>query len=247
MTGNGTRDHATHNRAQVRYFERAGREAMKPVDSQYVRRQVDELIRFSGLARGAHVLEVGCGMGRYTLPLARRGLRLEGIDLSQSLLDRLESHNADRLPLELHCLDVVEAPERLGRRYDAVVGFFILHHLHDLDVSFDAIARLVRPGGNVTFLEPNPLNPMYYAQLALSPGMSWDGERGIMKMRSSIVGAAMHAAGLVGFRRHRFGFLPPFAANLRFAPPLERALERFPLWRPLLPFQLFGAQGRIEG
>jgi 2-polyprenyl-3-methyl-5-hydroxy-6-metoxy-1,4-benzoquinol methylase len=247
MTDDRTRELATHNEAQVRYFERAGKEAMKPVDSQYVRRQVDELVRFSGLVAGAHVLEVGCGMGRYTLPLARRGFSVDGIDLSQSLLDRLDSHNAGRLPLELYCLDVVEAPERLGRRYDAVVGFFILHHLHDLDVSFEAIARLVRPGGMVAFLEPNPLNPLYYVQLALSPEMSWEGERGILRMRSAIIRAAMRAAGLTGFHADRFGFLPPFAANLRFGPPVERTLERFPPWRPLLPFQLFGARGSIAG
>ena len=231
-----------HNRSQVRYFERAGKEAMKPVDSPYVNGQVDELVRFAGLAEGAHVLEVGCGMGRYTLPLAERGLRVEGLDLSQALLDRLEDFDDGRHDLALHCLDVLDAPAHLGQRFDAVVGFFTLHHLHELEASFAAMARLLRPGGRIAFLEPNPLNPLYYVQIALSPGMTWAGDKGILQMRPRTVFEAMRTAGLDDRALRRFGFFPPFVANRRWGSRAEDVLERFPLWRPLLPFQLFCGQ-----
>lgn len=234
-----------HNRSQVRYFERAGKEAMKPVDSPYVRSQVDELVRFAGLGQGAHVLEVGCGMGRYTLPLAERGLRVEGLDLSQALLERLERFNAGRYELALHCLDILDAPAKLGGRFDAVVGFFTLHHLHELEGSFAAMARLVRPGGRIAFLEPNPLNPLYYVQIVLAPGMTWAGDKGILQMRPRTVFAAMHAAGLGDLALRRFGFFPPVVANRRWGSRAEDVLERFPPWRPLLPFQLFRGQASV--
>lgn len=241
-------DFEDHNRAQIAYFEQAGKEAMKPAASRYVHRQVDELVRFAGLSPGARVLDIGCGMGRYTLPLAERSLRVEGLDLSQSLLDRLEAFNDGRYDIALHCADVLDPPAGLEEGFDAVVGFFTLHHLHDLALSFGAMARLVKPGGRVVFLEPNPLNVLYYVQLVVAPGMSWAGDKGILRMRPRTVFRSMEAGGLTGCSLRRFGFFPPFVANRRWGSSMERLVERFPLWRPFLPFQLFrGDRAGVEG
>jgi SAM-dependent methyltransferase len=241
-----------HNRAQIAYFEHAGKRAMQPTSSPYVERQVDELVRFSGLAEGERVLDVGCGMGRYTFPLAERGLRVEGLDLSRTLLDRLDRFNAGRYDIPLHCADVIDLPAALDGRFDAVVGFFTLHHLHDLPASFAAMARLVRPGGRVVFLEPNPLNVLYYIQLAVAPGMSWEGDKGILRMRPRTVFSAMEGAGLMSPAMTRFGLFPPFVTNRVWGWRLERMLERVRVWRSLLAFQLFRGDrapspgGRLE-
>jgi SAM-dependent methyltransferase len=228
-----------HNRAQIEYFEHAGKRAMRPVSSPYVERQVDELVRFADLVEGELVLDVGCGMGRYTFPLADRGLRVEGVDLSQTLLDQLDRFNAGRYDIPLHCADVIDLPAALGARFDAVVGFFTLHHLHDLPASFAAMVRLVRPGGRVVFLEPNPLNVLYYVQIAVAPGMTWRGDKGILKMRPRTVFSAMEAAGLTSPAMTRFGVFPPFIANRSWGSRAERTLERVRAWRSLLAFQLF--------
>jgi SAM-dependent methyltransferase len=230
-----------HNRAQLEYFERAGKHAMRPTDSSYVQRQVDRLVAFAGLAAGERVLDVGCGMGRYTFALADRGLAVEGLDLSEALLDRLREFDGGRYRIPLHCADVLDPPDELRGRFDAVVGFFTLHHLHDLAGCLRAMRSLVRPGGRVVFLEPNPLNPLYYIQMLVVPGMSWSGDRGILTMRQSNVFHAIRAAGLVNPAVERFGFFPPFVVNRRFGTRLEDALERVRLWRSFLPFQLFRA------
>jgi SAM-dependent methyltransferase len=230
-----------HNRAQLEYFERAGRHAMRPTDSSYVRRHVDRLVAFAGLAAGERVLDVGCGMGRYTFALADRGLAVEGLDLSEALLDRLREFDAGRYRIPLHCADILDPPDELHGRFDAVVGFFTLHHLHDLTGCLRAMRSLVGRGGRVVFLEPNPLNPLYYVQMLVVPGMSWSGDRGILTMREPKVFHAMEAAGLANPALERFGFFPPFVVNRGFGPRLEDVLERVPLWRSFLPFQLFRA------
>jgi hypothetical protein len=100
------------------------------------------------------------------------------------------------------------------------------------------MVRLVRPGGRVVFLEPNPLNVLYYLQIVIAPGMTWAGDKGILKMRARIVFDAMERAGLSGPSVARFGFFPPFLANRPWGSRLERTLERVPVWEPFLPFQL---------
>ena len=230
-----------HNRSQRRYFEEREKRGMRPAATPYLRRHVDELVRFTPLARGDRVLEVGCGMGRYTFLLAERGLRVEGLDLSPVLLERLRDFGDGRYEIPLHAADVAEPPPGLEQRFDAVIGLFALHHLHDLDRCFESIARLIRPGGRLAFLEPNPLNPLYYVQMAVTPGMTWAGDRGIVRMRPGVVLGSMAAAGLRSRPAERFGFFPPFVANARGASQVEAALERVRPLRPFLPFQLFGA------
>jgi SAM-dependent methyltransferase len=53
---------------------------------------VDPIVAFLvDLARGAAVLELGVGTGRIALPLAERGVRVHGIDLSEAMVARLRA------------------------------------------------------------------------------------------------------------------------------------------------------------
>ncbi len=231
-----------HNQGQIGYYDRPERKRrMYPNRSRYVVRQAERLVRFAGLEPGMRILEVGCGMGRYTFLLADRGLALEGLDLSPDLVSRFRGFDGGRYGIPVHQADVARPPSELEGRFDAVVGFMTLHHMHDLGACMAAVARLLAPGGRVAFLEPNPYNPLYYVQVTVSPGMTWAAEGGMLRMRPGILRQAMGAAGLAEFRHERFGFFPSFVTNARGGGALEGALERVPLWRPLLPFQLFGA------
>jgi SAM-dependent methyltransferase len=233
---------AKHNQTQIRYF--AGMKTnMLPADTPYVRRQVEEMIAFAGLRPGDRVLEVGCGMGRYTMPLLRSGLNVEGLDLSPFLLEQLRIHAP--LDLKVYNADIMAPPAELEGKFDAVVGFFTLHHLHDMEHCFSAMATLVRPGGTVAFLEPNAFNPLYYVQVTVTPGMTWEGDRGIVRMRRKPVFRAMQRAGLESLRVHRFGFFPPFLSNSKVGGALEQVIERI-VWRKVLPFQIFaGAKATL--
>jgi len=232
-----------HNEEQQAYFAARVPRTMIPVTTPYVRRHVDELLRGSGLGSGDSVLEVGCGMGHYTFELASRGLALEGLDLSAVLLDRLRAYATEEdVSIPLHCADIAEAGAELAGRFDGVIGLFTLHHLHDLGASLASMAPMLRPGGRIAFVEPNPFNPLYYVQIAGTPGMSWRHERGLLRLRPAVLRRAVAAAGLASFELRRYGFLPPFAANRASARAVERTLERIGALRPVSAFQLILAR-----
>jgi len=50
-------------------------------------REVDFLVEVLGLTAEDHVLDVGCGPGRHVVELARRGIRVTGLDISRRFLD----------------------------------------------------------------------------------------------------------------------------------------------------------------
>lgn len=228
-----------HNQFQREYFERADHPSLQPTGSLYLRRHVEAMLRFADIEPGERVLEVGCGMGRYTFILAEQGVRVEGLDLSSELLERMQERNENGYDIPLHGFDLLECPPEMYGQFDAVIGFFVLHHVHDLEACFSTIGKLVRPGGRVAFLEPNPSNPLYYAQIFATREMSWEGERGMLDMRPKSLYPAMEKAGLCPTNFIRFGYFPPFVTNQRWGARLETALERVPVWQGAHPFQLF--------
>jgi glycosyltransferase involved in cell wall biosynthesis len=232
-------DVAHHNDVQTAYFSRSALPRMTPGDTPYVRRQIDEVARAARLEPGRSVLEVGAGMGRYSFGLARLGVRLECLDLTPAVLARLATADRDHVILARHCADVAHLPDSLVGRFDAVVGFFALHHMHDLHACLAGAARALRPGGRLVFCEPNAFNPLFYAQIALTPGMTWEGDRGVARMRPSIVVPAMVDAGLTDVALRRFGAFPPVLTNRPVGRRAEAALERIPGWGAVKPFQLF--------
>lgn len=229
----------SHNERQRRYF--TGRELprmdLTRSATPFTLRHVDAAIAKAHAGPDDRVLDVGCGMGRYTVALARRGLSVEGMDLTPELLAVLGDAGPDATPT--HVGDLAEPPAGLLGRFDVVMGFFMLHHIADLPAAFRGVRALLRPGGRAVFVEPNPLFPGYYLQITLTPGMTWEGDRGILRMRPGRLAAAASAAGLVDFATERFGAFPPFLANRPLAARLEHLLEAVPGWRPMRAFQLF--------
>jgi len=51
-------------------------------------REVDFLLEELSLQQGASILDVGCGTGRHSIELAKRGFAVTGLDLSSEMLAR---------------------------------------------------------------------------------------------------------------------------------------------------------------
>lgn len=103
---------------------------------------------------GEQVLELACGTGRFTLPLARSGADVTGGDLSEAMLALAKARaEAEGLALTLLPLDMRDFA--LGRRFDTVIvaANSLLHLTQTQDqLSFlAAAARHLQPGGRLIF------------------------------------------------------------------------------------------------
>lgn len=92
---------------------------------------------------GAHILELGCGVGRVTHPLLERGFTVTAVDESREMLDRVRGARVVRSPIE--SLD-------LGETFDVVMLASFLVQTGDTDLRralLRTCARHVAAGGCV--------------------------------------------------------------------------------------------------
>jgi 2-polyprenyl-3-methyl-5-hydroxy-6-metoxy-1,4-benzoquinol methylase len=57
---------------------------------------IEEVLSGQGIAAGARVLDAGCGTGRYSAELAKRGFRVSGVDRSAELIEMAEKKEQPR-------------------------------------------------------------------------------------------------------------------------------------------------------
>ena len=239
---------------QRRFYETRAHQHLQPRDQDfYAEKQTTVVADSLGLGPGDRVLEVGAGFGRFTFALLGRCGSVVASDLAPRVLETLERARDERgIAVErctTRCLDVTTFDaDGFGERFSFLVGFFLLHHLPDVARCVARLAPLLAPGGQMAFVEPNRRNPLFLAQVACCPDMTWAEEKGMFQLSHSGVTDAFRAAGLAPAPVQRFGFFPPQLLNRSHAARrIEARLETSPVLRPLLPFLLLRARRATAG
>ncbi len=127
--------------------------------TQHTRPEVDFIEQVIGNDRAKAILDVGCGTGRHSLELARRGYNVLGVDLSASMLMQArQAAAAANLPVRFMQCDARDLPFE-GRFNVAIMlceGAFSLMETDAMDAAILAnIARALKPGGQLVMTAPN--------------------------------------------------------------------------------------------
>lgn len=118
--------------------------------SPYPQEVVDTVITASRLHNASKVLEVGCGTGQLSVPLAQHGINLLALELGPHLV-ALARRNLKQFPnvqVETGSFEEWPLPPQ---KFDAVVSASAFHWL-DPVVRFSKPAQTLRPGGFLTIL-----------------------------------------------------------------------------------------------
>lgn len=106
------------------------------------------------LQRGGRVLELACGTGRFTIPLARAGLEVVAGDLSEQMLAsaRVAAAKAG-VAIDFRMLDMRDFD--LGMRFDTVVvaanSVLHLHRIEEFRNFVASVERHLKPDGRLVF------------------------------------------------------------------------------------------------
>ena len=96
---------------------------------------------------GLSLLDIGCGGGLLSEPMARLGFAVTGADASERNIGTAKAHAA-QTGLEIdYRASTAEALEAEGLSFDVVLNMEVVEHVADVTAYLDACARLVKPGG----------------------------------------------------------------------------------------------------
>jgi ubiquinone/menaquinone biosynthesis C-methylase UbiE len=113
---------------------------------------VDAVLERCPVLAGAVVLDLGCGSGQVTLPIARDAAHVLAVDVSAEAIKMLEERARREGISNIQGLaQPIETLELEPESVDLVVSNYALHHLRDADKE-DALARAyrwLRPGGRL--------------------------------------------------------------------------------------------------
>ena len=163
-------------------------------------------------APGTSVLDVGCGVGRWSRRLAAAGARVTGVDISATMLAEARRRAADAglaescrfVQADLSTLD-------LDRRFDQILGVTVLQHILRPVALIEAIRRLRRhlaPGGELVLLEAMPSRLTSRCDSPVFTARTWDLYRRLFE------GA--------GFEIARLGGVDPAPFKILFLPFYSR-------------------------
>lgn len=109
----------------------------------------DAVAFFERLAGGGRVLELAIGTGRIGLPLASRGVRVEGIEISPAMVARLRAKpGGDRVPVTIGDMADVAVPGTYRLTYVVFNTFFNLLTQDDQVRCFENVATHLDHGGS---------------------------------------------------------------------------------------------------
>ena len=117
----------------------------------------DDFVKLARLGEAARIVEIGCGTGKATAPLATRGYRITCVELGEQL-----AALARRNLAAFRNVDVVTAafetwqPSASG--FDAIVAFSAFHWI-DPELRYTKPASLLRPGGALAVVDTSHVLP----------------------------------------------------------------------------------------
>lgn len=154
---------STVDRAEVDQFERlaetwwdergsmATLHKFNPVRLGYIRDQA--ALHFgrdpkqAGCLSGLRMLDIGCGGGILSEPLARLGAVMVGADPAQANIEVARRHAAQSGVSIDYRATTAEALADAGERFDVVLAMEVVEHVADVALFVARCAEMVRPGG----------------------------------------------------------------------------------------------------
>jgi 2-polyprenyl-3-methyl-5-hydroxy-6-metoxy-1,4-benzoquinol methylase len=148
-------------------FENYGRKYDEESFTQGTSGECDFIEKELNYNKSLKIIDIGCGTGRHSIELAKRGYTVTGIDLSESQLERArEKAKAKNLQVDFQKRDARQLPFK--EEFDLAMliceGAFPLMETDEMNYEIlrNAAAAL-KPGGKLIFTTLNGLFPLFHS------------------------------------------------------------------------------------
>ncbi|MDD5331702.1 MAG: class I SAM-dependent methyltransferase [Candidatus Nanoarchaeia archaeon] len=116
----------------IRYSSKGGKICDK--------RQMESFFNVVNNVKGKKILEIGCGVGRFTKLLSERGADVTGVDTSKNMIDYCKKNDKKGTYLVANAL---ELPFK-DKSFDIVYSISVFNHLKSYETAISELARVSR-------------------------------------------------------------------------------------------------------
>jgi 2-polyprenyl-6-hydroxyphenyl methylase / 3-demethylubiquinone-9 3-methyltransferase len=97
--------------------------------------------------KGLRILDIGCGGGLLSEPMARLGATVIGADPSQVNIEVAKIHAAQSdLSIDYRA-ETAEALAAAGEQFDVILNMEVVEHVADVPLFIEACGKMLKPGG----------------------------------------------------------------------------------------------------
>lgn len=96
---------------------------------------------------GLRLLDIGCGGGLLSEPMARLGFDVVAADASEKNIKTASVHAAEQALAIDYRATTAEALAEAGERFDIILNMEVIEHVADLTLFVDSCASMLKPGG----------------------------------------------------------------------------------------------------
>ncbi|MEL6734813.1 MAG: bifunctional 2-polyprenyl-6-hydroxyphenol methylase/3-demethylubiquinol 3-O-methyltransferase UbiG [Pseudomonadota bacterium] len=122
-----------------------------PVRLTYIREQVcthfNRDPKAPNALAGLRILDIGCGGGLLSEPVARMGADVVGADASEMNIEIAKLHAEQSGVAVDYRATTAEALAEAGEQFDVVLNMEVVEHVADVDLFLTACSSMVKPGG----------------------------------------------------------------------------------------------------
>ena len=148
-------------------FENYGVKYDNEVYTQGTVGECDFIEKEIGHKKATKILDIGCGTGRHSIELTKRGYKVVGVDLSESQLKRAREKAAQqKLKIDFRRHDARKLPFK--SEFDLAImlceGGFSLMETDEMNYAIlKNAAKALKPGGQFIFTTLNGLFPLFHS------------------------------------------------------------------------------------
>lgn len=119
------------------------------------------IIEHVELNQTMHVLDFGAGTGLLTGHIAPRVEKIAAIDVSQSMLEKLQSKPELAGKVDIVCQDITQTP--LDKKFDLLVSAMAMHHVQDTENMAEKFALHLKPGARLAVADLDTEDGSFHA------------------------------------------------------------------------------------
>lgn len=115
------------------------------------------LFKLLGNVRDQLVLDLACGEGYNTRIIAKKGVKVTGVDFSTKMIElaRLEE-DKEKLGIDYYVLDATDLSSLPSSHFDVVTCFMALQDIENYEKAVSEVARVLKNKGRFIFSIPHP-------------------------------------------------------------------------------------------